>query len=162
LACACGRFDPIHRKTVGLRRGTKDEAEMNVDEDQGFEGEKDDAAPDSGEFDQSMLDMLNEDLGPETFAFLLGQCVDDVRLRLEKLSSLPSLTADPAVVRFLAHQLKGVFLQFGANAASQDAAALEAADSDNVDERLAGERLSRLQASAKRALDHFERLRGPA
>jgi len=112
---------------------------------------------DEAEFDQSLLDMLNEDLGPETFAFLLDKCVEDVRIRLEKLSSLPSLGEDPATVRFLAHQLKGVFLQFGANAASRDAAALETADSGN-----AGDRLARLRVSAMRALDHFERLRGPA
>lgn len=126
-------------------------AEENLD----FDDTKGDAPEGEAEFDQSMLDMLNEDLGPETFVFLLEKCAEDVRLRLEKLAALPS-PVDPAPVRALAHQLKGVFLQFGANAARIDAAALETAEPGNV-----AERLERLRASATRALEHFERLSKP-
>lgn len=126
-------------------------AEENLD----FEDGNGDAPDGEAEFDQGMLDMLNEDLGAETFVFLLGKCAEDIRFRLEKLSALPSL-ADLTPVRALAHQLKGVFLQFGANAARIDAAALETAEPGNV-----AERLERLRASATRALDHFERLSKP-
>jgi hypothetical protein len=56
----------------------------------------------------------------------------------------------------LAHQLKGLFLQFGAQAAARDAAALETATPDEADEKR-----ERLRRSATRALDFFEQRRGP-
>jgi hypothetical protein len=111
---------------------------------------------DEAEFDHTLLEELNEDLGAETFLLLLGQCVEDVGVRLGKLSALPSAAADPAATRALTHQLKGLFLQFGATAAMRDAAALEAATPVDADEKLA-----RLRQSATRALVHFERLRRP-
>lgn len=108
------------------------------------------------DFDTSLLDDLNEDLGPETFVFLLGKCIEDAGVRLDRLSALPSAAADPAATRTLAHQLKGLFLQFGAQAAARDAAALETATPDEADEKR-----ERLRRSATRALDFFEQRRGP-
>ena len=130
---------------------------MIADKNLDFDKTDGDAPQDGSEFDQSLLQELNEDLGPETFVFLLGKCIEDVGLRLEKLSALPSAAADPATTRALAHQLKGLFLQFGANAAMHDAAALETAAPNDADQSL-----QRLQQSATRALAHFEWLRGPA
>ena len=130
---------------------------MIADKNLDFDKTDGDASQDGAEFDQSLLQELNEDLGPETFVFLLGKCIEDVGLRLEKLSALPSVAADPATTRALAHQLKGLFLQFGANAAMHDAAALETAAPDDADQSL-----QRLRQSATRALAHFEWLRGPA
>jgi hypothetical protein len=108
------------------------------------------------DFDTSLLDDLNEDLGPETFVFLLGKCIEDIGVRLDRLSALPSAAADPAATRALAHQLKGLFLQFGAGSAARDAAALETATPDEADEKR-----ERLQRGATRALGFFERLRSP-
>ncbi|WP_294541246.1 Hpt domain-containing protein [uncultured Rhodoblastus sp.] len=128
---------------------------MIADEDLDFR-EQNDAPRDEAEFDRSLLEELNEDLGPETFLLLLRQFVEDVGVRLEKLSALPSAAADPAATRALTHQLKGLFLQFGANTAMRDAAALEEATPGD-----AAEKLERLRRSGARALAHFEGLRGP-
>lgn len=124
---------------------------MNRDPD--FDKDKD-APPDEAEFDQTLLDDLNEDLGPETFVFLLGQCIEDVGVRLKKLSGLPSAAADSLATRALAHQLKGLFLQFGAQAAARDATALEAAAPAEADEKR-----EKLRQSATRALALFEQAR---
>ena len=118
--------------------------------------EQNDAPEDATEFDQALLEELNEDLGPETFLFLLRQCVEDVSVRLGKLLALPSAAADPAATRALTHQLKGLFLQFGANTAMRDAAELEAATPDDAEAKL-----ERLRRSGARALAHFQQLRGP-
>jgi hypothetical protein len=129
---------------------------MIADQDLHFDKGNGGVSHGEADFDSSLLDDLKEDLGPETFVFLLGKCIEDVGFRLEKLSALPSAAADPAATRALAHQLKGLFLQFGAPAATRDAAALENATPDDADDKL-----DRLRRSATRALVHFERLRGP-
>jgi hypothetical protein len=147
----------VIEKTAKLSRLIKIEAAMIADKNLDVGKENGYDPQGEAEFDQSLLQELNEDLGPETFVFLLGKCVEDVGLRLEKLSALSSAAADPVATRALAHQLKGLFLQFGANAAMHDASALETATPDEADQRL-----QKLRQSATRALAHFEWLRGPA
>lgn len=106
---------------------------------------------DGDEFDSASLDRLSEDLGRETFIFLIGRCAEDVRERLDKLNALPDSPERPEQARRLAHQLKGLFLQFGADRAAQDAAALEACATETFDAGLA-----ELSRSATRALAFFE------
>jgi hypothetical protein len=102
------------------------------------------------EFNLTLLDELKDDLGLESFAVLIGKCADDVRVRLDKLTRLAAPAQDLATTRALAHQLKGLFLQFGATAATRDAADLETCTAEAVDASLA-----RVFHSATRALAFF-------
>lgn len=106
------------------------------------------------EFNPALLDELRDDLGPESFALLIGQCAEDVRVRLERLTGLPAPARDLALTRSLAHQLKGLFLQFGANVATRDAADLETCPVEAVDAGVA-----RVRQSAMRALAFFDETR---
>jgi hypothetical protein len=102
------------------------------------------------EFDLEALAELREDLGSETFSFLIGKCAQDVRERLDKLG-LAAPARDMAQIRALAHQLKGLFLQFSADATMRDATALESGAAETIDASVA-----HLRASATRALAFFE------
>jgi hypothetical protein len=102
------------------------------------------------EFNLVLLDELRDDLGQESFASLVAQCAEDVRRRLDTLNRLPAPAQDLVLTRALAHQLKGLFLQFGATAATRDAADLETCAAEAVEAGVA-----RLHHSATRALAFF-------
>jgi CheY-like chemotaxis protein/HPt (histidine-containing phosphotransfer) domain-containing protein len=114
----------------------------------GVRAEDPPAAP---EFDEAALAELREDLGNESFVRLLGKCVEDVTARLAKLEAA---TGDDKQIRALAHQLKGLFAQFGATGAARAASEAETCGGDTV-----AECVSALRASAAAALHRFESLR---
>jgi HPt (histidine-containing phosphotransfer) domain-containing protein len=86
---------------------------------------------------------LREDLGEESFVGLIGKCVEDVLERLGKLETAAA-TDDRQQIRELAHQLKGLFAQFGATEAARAAATAEACG----DEPLAPSLAALLQSAA--------------
>ena len=102
------------------------------------------------EFDESAVTELREDLGPESFGRLIATCIDDVRRRIDALDSL----AGSEATRGLAHQLRGLFAQFGAVQAAQAAAATELSDEHSFTENL-----QRLKQYAARALEKFKTIR---
>ncbi len=114
-------------------------------------GERAENPPAPPEFDEAALAELLEDLGNESFVRLLGKCVEDVVARLAKLEAA---TGEDKQIRALAHQLKGLFAQFGATEAARAAAAAETCGDDAV-----AESVSALRASAAAALHRFEGLR---
>ena len=73
-------------------------------------------------FDEGALGELREDLGDETFIQLLGKCVEDIRGRLARLEAVGQ---DGKETRAIAHQLKGLFSQFGATEAARAGAVTE-------------------------------------
>jgi HPt (histidine-containing phosphotransfer) domain-containing protein len=75
-------------------------------------------------FDPAEIEDLVNDLGPESVAGLLRSAIEDISARLAHLRDLPG--ENLAEGRALAHQLKGLFGQFGAREAAREAAALEA------------------------------------
>jgi len=101
-------------------------------------------------FDPTEIDELVNDVGPQSAARLLMRCIVDVRERVARLQDLPS--DDLATVHGLAHQLKGLFAQFGAHTASAEAAALEACGSPQA----FALRAPIFQGCAMRALAWFE------
>ena len=103
------------------------------------------------EFDEAALAELREDLGDESFVRLLGKCVEDVVARLARLEAA---VGDDKQVRALAHQLKGLFAQFGATGAARTASAAETCSEEAI-----AESLTALRASAAAALARFEDLR---
>ena len=102
------------------------------------------------EFDESALAELREDLGPESFGRLIATCIDDVRRRIAVLDA----SAGSEATRALAHQLRGLFAQFGAVQATQAAAETELSDENSL-----AENLRRLKQFATRALTKFETIR---
>jgi hypothetical protein len=74
-------------------------------------------------FDPAEIEDLVEDVGAQAVARLLMTCIGDIRTRAARLGDLPS--EDIAAGHALAHQLKGLFGQFGALKAAEEAAALE-------------------------------------
>ena len=115
----------------------------------GTEGEMDNNTT-QAEFDESAVTELREDLGPESFGRLIATCIDDVRRRIDALDSL----AGSEATRGLAHQLRGLFAQFGAVQAAQAAAATELSDEHSFTENL-----QRLKQYAARALEKFKTIR---
>lgn len=108
------------------------------------------------EFDESALNELREDLGEDSFVRLLGSCVEDVAQRLGKLDEA-ARADDPKQIQALAHQLKGLFAQFGASGAARAASEVETCEADRIDPALAA-----LKESAATALARFESLRRPS
>lgn len=119
-------------------------------------GPADDAAAHAAVLDGSVLQELREDLGEESFAMLLGRCVEDIEDRLLKLDAATD-ASDGKQARALAHALKGLFAQFGAAEAAGAASAAETADDGALADTVAA---LRLRAAA--ALTGFKTLRdGP-
>ena len=104
-------------------------------------------------FDESALEELREDLGDETFARLLGKCVEDVRERLGRLDEAAA-AKDHVKTRAIAHQLKGLFAQFGAIEAAATASATETSGDDAI-----ADSLPILARAAAAALLRFAALR---
>ncbi len=104
-------------------------------------------------FDESALAELREDLGDESFERLLGKCVEDVRERLDRLKQCAS-ASDGKQIRAIAHQLKGLFAQFGALAAAAAASATELGG-----EEASADNLAALERTAAVALQRFETMR---
>ena len=86
-------------------------------------------------FDKSIVDEMREEMGKETFARLIAQCAKDVRLRMNQLQS-PRCSGSQAA-RAVAHQLRGLFAQFGAVGAARVAATAETCDERNLPDNLA-------------------------
>lgn len=124
------------------------------------------AGPDerSADFDLRLLSELREDLGEDSFGPILDACVSDISLRLEKLAEFCARRRhaaqegrepeDLATARALAHQLKGLFMQFGATAAAGDARKLESCEAAALEARVTA-----LHESGARAVIYFGRQR---
>ncbi|WP_170153082.1 PAS-domain containing protein [Roseiarcus fermentans] len=106
--------------------------------------------------DESVLAELREDLGDDSFARLLGRCVEDIQERLGKLEAAAAAN-DGKQIRALAHQLKGLLAQFGAAEAAAAASTAETGDDGAMAQNLAT-----LRAAAEAALARFQELRGAA
>ncbi len=104
--------------------------------------------------DESVVAELREDLGDESFVRLLGRCIEDILERLGKLGAAVA-ASDGKQTRALAHQLKGLFAQFGATTAADAASATETCDDGAMAQSVAA-----LQRSATTALARFQELRG--
>lgn len=103
------------------------------------------------DIDRVALEELRQSVGEEAFARLL------MRFRQDADDSLGELDAaaqarDPARLRKAAHRLVGLFGQFGATGAAEDAAAVELASDDDI----AGH-VTVLITSGRRALAAMER-----
>ena len=83
------------------------------------------------EFDESAVNELREDLGEQSFVRLLGKCVEDVTERLGKLDGAAAAN-DEKQIRALAHQLKGLFAQFGATEAARAASEVETCEAVGI------------------------------
>lgn len=101
-------------------------------------------------FDPAEIEDLVEDVGPQAVARLLMSCIEDVTARVTHLRDLPG--EELAAGRALAHQLKGLFGQFGAREAAAEAAALEACGAPQA----FALRIPTLLTCAARAIDWFE------
>jgi len=94
------------------------------------------AAMDDGERGVLAMEMLNEmreDLGHASFREFLDKCQDNIATRLERLDAAMRDNS-PDVARATAHQLRGLFAQFGARQAAAAAGLVEgsqAADMPN-------------------------------
>jgi PAS domain S-box-containing protein len=88
--------------------------------------------------DEPVLRQLSADLGHEPMAAAIAQFESDAQAFLKQLRASAAANDDNSLRR-TAHQMKGLFLQFGAVAAAQHAALLEQAP--DVSRALAAQRL---------------------
>lgn len=103
------------------------------------------------DIDRVALEELRHSVGEEAFARLLMRCRQDADETMRELDAAAQ-ARDPARLRKAAHRLAGLFGQFGASRAADDATAVELASDDD----LAGQ-VTVLRTSSRRALAAMER-----
>jgi len=106
------------------------------------------------QLDENALNELREALGNDTFEMLLSRCSDDIAERLLRLEQAQA-AGDHHKSRALAHQLKGLFSQFGAPNAARIASAAETGADDAI-----AQNVFHLQRSAAAVIAAFATIRG--
>lgn len=103
------------------------------------------------DMDRVALEELRQSVGEEAFARLLMRFRQDADESLGELEAAAQ-ACDPARLRKAAHRLAGLFGQFGATGAAEDAAAVELASDDDI-----ARHVTVLLTSGRRALAAMER-----
>ncbi|MGA8169921.1 MAG: hypothetical protein WB816_03680 [Methylocystis sp.] len=87
------------------------------------------------EFDPEILREMETDVGRRSFEKLVNACIDDIRIRLERLMDA-SVASDCEASRLTAHQVLGIFAHFGALGAANAARAVVDAPANELAARL--------------------------